>query len=48
MSFSWKYIEQIGIGMLYLYIILPTMHVIDTAAEMYFEPFQTHMIEIFC
>ena len=27
---------------------LITVHEIDTAAEVYLEPFQTYMIEIFC
>ena len=40
--------EQIGIGMLYLHIFLIAMHEIDTAAEVYLEPFQTYMIKIFC
>ena len=31
-----------------LHIFLITMHEIDTAAEVYLEPFQTHMIDIFC
>ena len=34
--------------MLYLHIFKITMHVIDTAAELHLEPFQTYMIEIFC
>ena len=33
-----KIFEQIGIGMAYLHI-LTTMHKIDTAAEIYLEPF---------
>ena len=44
----WKNFELIRIGMLYLHILLITMHEIDTAAEVYLEPFQTYMIEIFC
>ena len=44
----WKIFEQTRIGMLYLHILLITMHEIDTAVEVYFETFQTYMIEIFC
>ena len=40
--------EQIGIGMPYLHVFLITMHEIDTAAEVYLEPFQTYLIELFC
>ena len=40
--------EQIGIGMAYLHVFLITMHEIDTAAEVYLEPFQTYLIELFC
>ena len=39
----WKSFEQIGIGMAYLHIFLITMHEIETAAEVYLEPF-----ELFC
>ena len=44
----WKIFEETRIGMLYLHILLITMHEIDTAVEVYFETFQTYMIEIFC
>ena len=44
----WKIFEQIRIGMLYLHILLITMYETDTAAEVYLEPFETYMIEIFC
>ena len=43
----WKIFEQIGIGMAYLHTFLITMHEIDTAAEMYLEPFPTYMFELF-
>ena len=43
----WKIFEQICIGMLYLHILLITMYEADTAAEVYLEPFETYMIEIF-
>ena len=33
-------IEQIGISILYLQIFLITIHEIDTAAEVYLEPFK--------
>ena len=36
------------VAILYLHMFLITMHEIDTAAEVYLEPFQTYMIEIFC
>ena len=44
--FDW--FEQVGIGMAYLRVFLITVHEIDTAAEVYLEPFQTYMIELFC
>ena len=31
-----------------LHVFLITMHEIDTTAEVYLEPIQTYMIEIFC
>ena len=34
--------------MLYLHVFLVIMHEIDTAAEVYLEPFQIYMIGIFC
>ena len=37
-----KIFEQIGIGMLYLHVFLITIHDIDTAAEVYLEPFQKY------
>ena len=43
----WKFFEQIGIGMAYLHDFLIAMHEIDTAAEMYLEPFPTYMFELF-
>ena len=43
--YSLKNIEQIGIGMAYLHVFLITMH--DKAAEVYLEPFQIYMIELF-
>ena len=42
-----KIFEQIGIGMAYLHVFLITMYEIDTAAEMYLEPFSTYMFELF-
>ena len=35
----WKIFEQVGIGKVYLYVFLMTMIEIDTAAEVYLEPF---------
>ena len=46
--FQSKIFEEIGIGMLTFTFFSITMHGIDTAAEVYLEPFQTYMIEIFC
>ena len=44
----WKIFEQIGIGMAYFHIFFKiTMHKIDTAAEVYLEPFLTYMFELF-
>ena len=43
----WKIFEQIGIGMAYLHVFLITMYEIDTAAEMYLEPFPTYMFWAF-
>ena len=45
----WKIFEQIGIGIAYLHVFffLIKMHEIDTAAEMYLEPFPTYMFELF-
>ena len=46
--FAEKSFEQIGIAMAYLHVFLITMHEIDTAAEVYLEPFPTYMFELFC
>ena len=35
----WKIFEQIGIGKAYLHVFLMTIGEIDTAAEVYLEPF---------
>ena len=44
----WKIFEQVGIGMAYIFtFFLITMHEIDTAAEVYLEPFLTYMFELF-
>ena len=43
--FAEKSFEQIGIAMAYLHVFLITMHEIDTAAEVYLEPFLTHIFE---
>ena len=39
--------EQIGISMAYLHVFSITMYEIDTAAEMYLEPFPTNIFELF-
>ena len=44
--FGEKSFEQIGIAMAYVYAFLSTMHEIDTAAEMYLEPFLTYIFEL--
>ena len=44
--FAEKSFEQIGIAMAYVYAFLSTMHEIDTAAEMYLEPFLTYIFEL--
>ena len=44
----WKIFEQIGIGMAYLHVFLITIHEIDVPSEVYLEPFQRYMIELFC
>ena len=46
-SICWNIFERIGIGMTYLQVFLIKMHEIDTAAEMYLEPFPTYMFELF-
>ena len=40
--------EQIGIDMAYIMFFFITMHEIDTAAEVYLEPFPKYMFELFC
>ena len=34
--------------MAYLHVFLITIHEIDTPSEVYLEPFQRYMIELFC
>ena len=44
----WKIFEQTGIAMAYLHVFLMAIYKIDTAAEVYLEPFSRCMIKLFC
>ena len=46
--FAEKSLNRLVLVWLIFTFFLITMHEIDTAVEVYLEPFQTYMIELFC